>query len=136
MRVSIPLSVLSHRVANKYLRKHGGLKCASPDEPLIKWLSGRAEKKKGIVQIPVVEKAFSYLEGWSIEPTTTYVMFNGNYDLQDMLEKRTKPALEFNRISRALSVKEHGNPSRLIMGSPPRKRIWKALSRKCGWWQT
>lgn len=75
-------------------------------------------EEKRIVQIPVVEKAFSYLDGWSIEPTTTYAMFNGNYDLQDMLEKRVKPALGFVRISPALSVKE---PLVFAYGKSPSK---------------
>lgn len=47
---------------------------------LTKWFLARAKKGKGAVSIPVVEAAFAELPGWTIEPTTASVVFNGYGD--------------------------------------------------------
>lgn len=74
---------------------------------VIKWLSARVQKKKGIVQIPMVEQAFALMDGWSIESITTYVVLNGNSNLQRaLLEGDTQKQLGANYMSSALTLRE------------------------------
>ena len=67
------------RVASAYLSKTGTMEVP---EAVLKWLQKRATKGKGVVSIPVVEKAFELLDGWSVTDTTTFKLLNGtsSYD--------------------------------------------------------
>lgn len=94
------------KVASAYLRGQRRV-TAGADEALIKWLAKRAKKGKGVVQMNMVEKAFDHMDGWSIVPTTTYLMVNGNDTLQQVfikndLMKKTGAI----HLARALTTKD------------------------------
>jgi hypothetical protein len=65
------------RVAAAYLR---GLVCSAEqkvDVDVLRWLLARTKKGKGIVQIPIVERAFALMPGWAIVDSRTFLLLNG-----------------------------------------------------------
>ena len=102
--MGLPLTASAKNVAFAYLRGHR--KVSMVDESLIKWFAARVQKKKGIVQMNVVEQAFDQMEGWSIVPTTTFLTLNGNYDLQRAFLEDLARQIDADNLGRALTMKE------------------------------
>ena len=65
------MSELSRRVTERWLKKASGM---SPE--VLKWIVARSQKGKGMIQIPIVERAFEHLPGWSITSTTAFLSLN------------------------------------------------------------
>jgi hypothetical protein len=93
----------NERVATAWLTKVG-----AADTDVLKWLMARAKKGKGVVQIPMVERAFALLPGWSIVNTTAYLPLVG-LDSSDVLQTQLagwRSRWKVGRVEGASTVKK------------------------------
>lgn len=118
-------STPTERVASLWLTKAG----AAPDTEVLKWLIARTKKGKGVVQIPMVERAFAVMPGWSIVGTTAHrplVGLDSDYQLEFLLSS-WRARWKVGRTSAATTVKDRTSFTKIEDPEGAMKDFWRQV---------